>query len=153
MTLSPLRLLCLGLAGLAAACGPSSFSEPVTLGGRVVTPEVLERGKGLFNRFCSTCHGYDGKADTAQARQLSPRPRDLTIAEFKHAEGGPGALPTDKDLARVISNGIPGTGMPAWPNLSAQEVDAVSQYLKTFSPKWRAPAASGTTEKTQGEGR
>jgi mono/diheme cytochrome c family protein len=124
-----------------AACGQGKFSEPLTLGGQVIQPDILSKGQNLYNRFCSTCHGYDGKADTAQARQLSPKPRDLTVGEFKHKDSGPETLPTDADLARVIRNGVPGTGMPAWPNLSDQDIHAVSQYLKTFSDKWRAPKA------------
>lgn len=145
-------LLCLFALCGVAACGPGGFKEPVELGGKMVEPKTLERGQTLYNRFCSTCHSYDGKADTAQARQLSPRPRNLTLAEFKHQDAGPGGLPTDADLARVIKHGVPGTGMPAWPNLSDQDVHAVSQYLKTFSPKWRAPKGTAPIEKTHGNG-
>jgi len=146
LTATTATLVLMGLS----ACGPSGFSEPMELGGRLVAPATLERGKTIYNRFCSTCHGYDGKADTAQARQLSPKPRDLTRADYKHTEGAPGSLPTDKDLARVIKHGIPGTGMPAWPNLSDQDLDAVSQYLKTFSPLWATGSAPGAPEKTHG---
>jgi len=141
------------LALLGNACGPSEFTGPMRFGDRVVAVETLETGKHLFGRFCSTCHGYDGKADTAPARQLTPRPRDLTLAIYTRHERGAGALPSDEDLARVITHGIPGTAMPAFANLEAADVDAISQYLKTFSPKWQAPAPSAGTEKTQGEQR
>ena len=76
---------------LLAACGGPGYDKPMQLGGRLVQPETLNRGRDIYNRFCATCHGYDGKADTAQARQLDPRPRDMTKAEFKRV-ATPGAL-------------------------------------------------------------
>lgn len=128
-----LALACAGLA--IGACGGPGFSQPMTLGGKVVQADTLNRGRDLFNRFCATCHGFDGKADTSQARQLDPRPRDFTLAQFKRVES-PGALPTDAELSRIIVNGVPGTGMPAWPQLEGSDLDAVVQYLKTFSQRW-----------------
>lgn len=143
-------LLLMGATALLAlaACGPSGFDGPITFGDRVVTVAVLERGKDLYNRYCATCHGYSGKADTPQARQLDPRPSDLSLAEFKRVET-PGALPSDAELGRIITNGIPGTGMPPWPQLQGTDLDAVIQYLKTFSPRWRSalPPAPRNDEK------
>jgi mono/diheme cytochrome c family protein len=136
---APRRALASALATLVfAGCSPSNFTEPLVLGGRSVDPALLNKGQGLFNRYCATCHGYDGKADTPQARQLQPAPRDFTAAKFKHHAAAPDGLPTDAELQRVITNGVPGTGMPAWPNLKGEELDAVTQYLKTFSPAWRS---------------
>lgn len=131
------RRLALGLLGATLlACGGPGFDKPMQLGGRLVQPQILERGRDLYNRFCATCHGFDGKADTAQARQLDPRPRDFSKAEFKRV-ATPGALPTDAELGALITHGIPGTGMPAWPQLEGDDLDAVVQYLKTFSQRWR----------------
>jgi mono/diheme cytochrome c family protein len=124
------------------ACAPTTFTEPVVLGGRTVEAALLNKGQGLFNRYCSTCHGYDGKADTPQARQLQPAPRDFTGTGFKHHAAAPNGLPTDAELQKVIVHGVPGTGMPAWPNLKGEELDAVTQYLKTFSPAWRSTATA-----------
>lgn len=140
MSLSPLLAACGAALTLAACGGGNHFSEPVTLGGRVVQPATLNRGRDVFNRFCATCHGHDGKAQTAQARQLDPAPRDFTLGEFKRAS--PGQLPTDAELSAVIVHGVPGTGMPPWPQLQGDDLDAVVQYLKTFSPRWRSEAPS-----------
>jgi len=133
------------IAGLAltAACGGGGFDKPITLSGRLVDPQTLERGRDLYNRYCATCHGFDGKAETSQARALDPRPRDFTAAHFKHKIEPGDALPTDDELARIIRNGVPGTGMPAWPNLDPKDLDAVIQYIKTFSPRWRDEPAPG----------
>jgi mono/diheme cytochrome c family protein len=139
-----------GAAALLAllACNPSTFDGPMTFGDRVVPVATLERGKDLYNRYCATCHGYSGRADTPQARQLDPRPSDLSLAQFKRVET-PGGLPSDAELGRIITNGIPGTGMPPWPQLQGTDLDAVIQYLKTFSPRWRSalPPAPRNDEK------
>lgn len=126
---------------LSTGCGKSGFEGPMTFGDRVVQVATLERGQDLYNRYCATCHGYNGKADTPQARQLDPLPRDLSKADYKRVSS-PGALPTDKELADIIRNGIPGTGMPPWPQLEGNDLDAVIQYLKTFSPRWQSPTSA-----------
>lgn len=132
---------------LAACGGNNHFSEPMTLGGRVVAPATLNRGRDVYGRFCATCHGHDGTAQTAQARQLDPAPRDFTRGEFKRAS--PGRLPTDAELSTVIVNGVPGTGMPPWPQLQGDDLDAVVQYLKTFSTRWRSEAPAAPKKATR----
>ncbi len=144
-------LICLSAvatASLASACGRPAFDKPLKFGDRIVEVQTLERGQDLYNRYCATCHGYSGKADTPQARQLDPHPRDLSVADFKRVEK-PGAMPTDAELGRIITNGIPGTGMPPWPQLQGTDLDAVIQYLKTFSPRWQnaLPASPQKGEK------
>lgn len=143
-----LVLLIIPFLGLVA-CGGPGFDKPMQIGGRLLQPETLNRGRDLYNRFCATCHGYDGKADTAQARQLDPRPRDLTHADFKRV-ATPGALPSDSELSVLIQNGIPGTGMPAWPQLQGDDLDAVVQYLKTFSQRWNSEVTPAPKKSEQG---
>jgi mono/diheme cytochrome c family protein len=65
---------------------------------------------------------------------MLPRPRDFVQARYQVRTTGPGELPTDDDLRLVLRNGMPGTAMPAWPNLSGDERDAVIAYIKEFSP-------------------
>lgn len=144
----PLRASALLLV-LFGACGKSGFEGPMTFGDRVVPVATLERGQDLYNRYCATCHGYTGKADTPQARQLDPLPRDLSKADYKRVSS-PGALPTDKELADIIRNGIPGTGMPPWPQLEGTDLDAVIQYLKTFSPRWQSPTSAPPQKEGKG---
>ncbi len=132
--------------GGVAACSPGpAFTEPVTFGTRVVQPHTLEEGRDIYNRFCANCHGLDGTANTAAARQMDPPPRDLTQALFKHKTSPGNQLPTDADLIRVIQHGVPGTGMAAWGHLASTELDAVTQYLKMFSPRWRAGSPASET--------
>ena len=67
-------------------------------------------------------------------RTLFPRPRDFTTGKFKVRTTPNGALPTHQDLVNIIRRGMPYTSMPAWPNLSDQEVSDLAYFIKTFSP-------------------
>lgn len=99
------------------------------------TQEVYDLGKRTYQIACSPCHGTDGDGNAPAAKALNPRPRDFSKGAYKFRSTFPGVLPTDEDLQKTISQGIPGTSMPAWKNiLSESEIDAVAQYLKGFSP-------------------
>lgn len=94
-------------------------------------------GKAIYEQRCVQCHGLDGRGDGAAAPVLIPRPRDLTSAKFKLRTTESGSLPTDDDLLRTITYGIPGTSMPAWqPFLSQADIAAVATYVKSFSPRF-----------------
>jgi DMSO reductase family type II enzyme heme b subunit len=71
-------------------------------------------GKALYDRHCAQCHGEEGKGDGPAADRVYPRPRDFSLAIFKVRSTLSGQLPTDHDLFRVISDGLPGTSMPPW---------------------------------------
>lgn len=40
--------------------------------------KIAELGRPLFNRYCSPCHGIDGKAKTKTALKMDVTPFDLT---------------------------------------------------------------------------
>jgi mono/diheme cytochrome c family protein len=83
------------------------------------------------------CHGLDGRGDGAAAPALIPRPRDFTSAKFKLRTTESGSLPTDDDIVRTITYGVPGTSMPGWqPFLSQGDIAAVASYVKAFSPRF-----------------
>src|SRR4051794_19592405 len=80
-------------------------------------------GKTIYDQRCVQCHGADGRGDGAAAPVLQPRPRDFTSAKFKLRTTENGSLPTDDDLIRTITFGIPGTSMPGWqPFLSEGDI-------------------------------
>ena len=90
-------------------------------------------GKKLYQRWCAQCHGDEGKGDGPAAEFVYPRPRDFTLALFKVRSTPSGQLPTDHDLFKVISEGLPGTSMPAWNKyLSENERWQLVHYVKTF---------------------
>jgi mono/diheme cytochrome c family protein len=124
----------------------SVFSEPMVLGGMQISAHTLNRGKRLYDQFCSGCHGPTGAADTPTARQLQPRPASFKAGRFLRTVSrmttgdNPTALPSDDALAEVIESGLPGTAMPAWRTLGNSDIRAIIHYLKTLSPRWRTPS-------------
>jgi DMSO reductase family type II enzyme heme b subunit len=97
------------------------------------TPENIARGKAIYAKRCAACHGDEGDGRGPVAPYLDPRPRDFVLASFKFRTTQSGERPTDEDLFRVLTRGVPGTAMPAWTTLSAEERWLVIGYIKTFS--------------------
>ena len=101
-------------------------------------------GKAIYDKWCSECHGLEGKGDGSAAASMLPRPRDFTQARYQIRTTASGALPTDDDLHRILERGMPGTAMPGWPTLNKEQRDQVIAYIKTFSNffKTEKPAAA-----------
>lgn len=119
--------------GAGRAIRMTAVATVVALAAPVSLRAQDERGRSTYEKYCAQCHGVAGDGQGAAAAHLLPRPRDFTTGKFKLRTTPSGQLPTDSDLERVIRRGMPYTSMPAWPQLSDQEVKAVVQYIKTFS--------------------
>lgn len=91
------------------------------------------RGDSLYGAWCAECHGTDGAGDGPVADRMLPRPRDFTRARYQIRTTGSGELPTDQDLMRVLEDGLHGTTMPGWPNLSQAERRDLVTHLKSLS--------------------
>jgi cytochrome c oxidase cbb3-type subunit 2 len=105
-----------------------------------VTPEFTARGKFLYEQNCSACHGFKGDAKADAAAFLLPKPRNFVEARFRLRSTPSGNLPTDVDLYRAVSLGMPGTPMPPWKHmLSEDDRWAVVEYIKAFSPRFTDP--------------
>lgn len=98
-----------------------------------VEAQANNQGKAIYDKWCSECHGVEGKGDGTAAATMLPRPRDFTQARYQIRTTPSGALPTDADILRILEVGMPGTAMPAWPNLNKTEREQVVAHLKTFS--------------------
>ena len=96
-------------------------------------------GQEALPQYCSQCHGEKGTAKATPPRICAPRPRDFTSGKFKVRTTPNGALPTHQDLVNIIRRGMPYTSMPAWPDLSDQEVSDLAYFIKTFSADFSNP--------------
>jgi DMSO reductase family type II enzyme heme b subunit len=93
-----------------------------------------EKGKAIYDQWCSSCHGEKGDGKGPAADFVWPKPRDFTKGTYKYASTGSGEPPLDSDIIRTIREGNPGTSMPAWKRFSDDEVMSLVAYLKQFSP-------------------
>jgi len=98
-------------------------------------------GKTLYEVKCGVCHGAKGDGLGDAAYLLFPKPRDFTRGVYKFRSTSSGSLPTDQDLDRTVTNGLPGSSMPAWPRLTPEEKQAIITYIKGFSPEFKNQAA------------
>ncbi|MBI5682320.1 MAG: c-type cytochrome [Deltaproteobacteria bacterium] len=115
-----------------AADAPSKPKPPAT-------PELIAKGKNIYFKRCSFCHGLMGDGNGPAAEQMLPRPRDFTLGLYKFRSTETGALPTDEDLFRTISRGIPGSAMQTFDidkiknGLTEEERWQVIYYIKTYN--------------------
>ena len=122
------------------ACRPPRFTAPLKLAeGKTVAAETLNDGYEAYMLYCYACHGPQGDGRGPSAPGMRPPPRDFTQGMFKFAGVPAGGLPNDDDLAALIKAGLDGTPMLPW-DVSERERQAIVQYLKTFSPRWKEEA-------------
>jgi mono/diheme cytochrome c family protein len=128
---------------LLAACGPRTtagtepgvipFSiDPTTV--LASSSEILALGRNAFDKECAACHGSDGKGEGDAAYLLYPRPRDFTSGLFRIISTWDG-VPTDEDLFRTISRGMPGSAMPSWAHLPEDTRWGLVHYVKSFATR------------------
>lgn len=118
-------------------------------------------GRQLFQYHCASCHGDQGKGDGNAARYVYPKPRDFTRGMFKIRSTLGDGFPTDEDLLKTITQGMPGSAMPSFAYLREEERNALVAYVKTLVTRKRddqpKPISVGheppTTSETISEGK
>lgn len=115
---------------LGSGSGPAVAAEPVPA--IVATPELAAHGRDLYVRRCAACHGTEGRGNGEAAYLLYPKPRNFAHGQFRFVSTWDG-VPTDEDLFRVVSRGIPGSAMPSWAHLAEVDRWALVHYVKTLS--------------------
>ncbi|MBI3077185.1 MAG: c-type cytochrome, partial [Deltaproteobacteria bacterium] len=134
----------MGLTALVAAAWMGLFPG-VSAAGEVAGKSAASRGdvangKALYEKKCAVCHGAQGRGDGPAEFVLFPKPRDLTKGTFK-IRSTP-TIPTDQDLFRTISQGMPGTSMPSWAPLTEQERWDLVAFVKSLSTAFDGAAAA-----------
>lgn len=76
-------------------------------------------GQSTFNSACAGCHGLDGRGSDKAVNITGPKMRHLSNTQ----------------LAGIITEGVPGTGMPGFRTLSDRQVRAVVSYLRSLQGK------------------
>jgi DMSO reductase family type II enzyme heme b subunit len=89
-------------------------------------------GKAVYQLKCVGCHGEKGDGKGPAAELLVPQPRDFTSGIYKIRTTA-GKAPSDQDLFRIITDGMPGTSMPSWAVLPEKERWNLVAYIKAFA--------------------
>lgn len=136
-----IRLIIVVPAILFAGCGPrpTTSTEPGVIPFPInptqvlaSSPELLSLGKTTFEKECVACHGPTGTGEGDAAYLLYPRPRDFTSSQFRIISTWDN-VPTDTDLFRTISRGMPGSAMPSWAHLPEETRWGLVHYVKSFA--------------------
>jgi cytochrome c oxidase cbb3-type subunit 3 len=114
------RLLIVVSLAILTACGQSSPPAPSTplSAAEQQKRQLARQGMELFNKRCASCHGKYGNGTGGL-----PGPA-LTRKEFTYGK-------TPEALRESISKGRP-KGMPAYPNVPPQELDALISFILTL---------------------
>lgn len=99
------------------------------------TPRVTQ---GLYRRYCAGCHGIAGDGAGPAALVMDPYPRDFRRGLFVYTSTVAGAKPAREDIRRAIVRGLPGSGMPGYSYLPAEQVEALVEYTIYLSVRGEA---------------
>jgi len=93
------------------------------------TPELLNRGKKIFEQTCAPCHGSKGDGKGPAGAVLKPPPTNFTrpLKEWPYTKGDL------QKIFEVISKGIPNSSMVAWAQYSEQERWALAYTTVEFA--------------------
>lgn len=104
-----------------------------------VSSAAIKEGASLFRTNCSPCHGLNARG--------GGRGPDLASGRWTHGS-------TDDEIFRTISQGVPGTEMPA-NGFEDSEIHAIIAYLRSLAPAKNTPLAGDPAKGKQtffGEG-
>lgn len=89
-------------------------------------------GKRIFGARCAGCHGLDGRGGERA-------PNIVTRAEVRKM--------SDAQLARVIANGIPDFGMPAFRLIGPNQINTVVRYLRVLQGRGSSAEFAGDAKR------
>ena len=90
-------------------------------------------GYSLYVSQCARCHGLEGAGDGpgAQSPTFATVPRDFTAGNY-HFVSTQNQVATRADLRRAIRDGLQGSGMPAFRELSDRQINSLVDVLEKF---------------------
>lgn len=90
-----------------------------------LAPPSLARAQLIFGTVCAQCHGADGRAETEQARKLSPRPVSF-LDEERMSRISPALA------FHALTFGVADTGMASYETLPASDRWSLAFYVTSL---------------------
>jgi cytochrome c oxidase subunit 4 len=103
------------------------------------SPELVAKGKAIFEVNCAVCHGLGGNGDGAGGAALNPKPRNFHADPSTWTHGN-----TVMAIYDTLAYGANG-GMASYKSLLPEERWALVHYVMSFNPEG-AKAAKGNFE-------
>jgi mono/diheme cytochrome c family protein len=130
---------CAALAGSFTSAYRQSLASALPVTNPIPAgPESLALGRQLYAESCLACHGATGRGDGPAGRALRPPPADFRV----HMAAGH----TDAQLFDWLTNGVPGTAMPAFKEqLSVEARWHLINFIRTFAAAETPQAGGGAS--------
>ena len=112
------------IAGAWLLIGALGATEAQALAHNPIPPTMdsVAAGQVVYERYCQTCHGVNGRGDGPGGEGLEPPPADLSVHVPHHG---------DSLIYDFISNGIEGTAMVGLSdNLTDEEIWHVINFIR-----------------------
>jgi mono/diheme cytochrome c family protein len=89
-------------------------------------PDLMTRGRELYDRTCATCHGATGAGDGPAAAGLVPKPRNFTRKEgWKNGA-------RIEDIYRTLEEGLKGSAMVSYNDLPRRDRMALVHFVRSL---------------------
>ncbi len=107
---------------------PAAYRSLPVPAARLADPTARERGAALFARYCALCHGERGDGHGERRAGLSSPPRDLTDSAWQ-------SRTSPLRIFVALREGVPGTAMPSWAALSAEETWDLVAHVRSLAAR------------------
>ncbi len=135
-----LAIVAIGFLIAGGLLGSPNSANASNVATTVETPEGdVIAGYPLYVSQCARCHGEDGYGDGAgmDSPTFSALPRSF-VSNNEHAGATyhfvstTNGIASDEDLFRTIAEGLDGSGMPGFPDLTVAQIDSLVAVLNEF---------------------
>jgi len=83
------------------------------------------RAEAVYRERCAICHGEAGDGRGPRRGSLYRKPPDFRQPAWRHGK-------SLAEVRQVIREGRPGSDMPAWKSLDAEEIAGLAEYVLAF---------------------
>lgn len=117
-------------AAAVIAAGLTLSPSPAAAGSvPEASDSLLKMGERVYVRECAACHGTEGDGKGDGAYILNPKPRNFQLGVYKLRSTPNGEPPTLEDVFKTITDGVPGSMMPAFKSLPEDERWALVHHV------------------------